>query len=409
MKFHKRYVTGIIALAMISVLVNRSEAGAKSPRTSYKESNMWTIEGTPLYAPTLESRAQTKEDVLGEKGKGGMAGGGRKGAACHAPLKDGETYEFLNVKGPGCVRHIWITTPPGNPQLDRNLILRFYWDGQKIPSVEAPLADFFGVAHGRRAAFSSRFVTMGEGRGLNCYFPMPFAKGGRATVTNDSGQDLPMFFYQVDYTVGDEVNLETPRFHAQFRRMTRTELRKDFVLLDGVRGKGRFLGCVVGLRTLCPYWWGEGEMKMYIDGDKDYPTICGTGSEDYVCSAWGLGQFQAPDFGAPFMKENLVSFYRWHAMDPVYFHKDIRVTLQQLGGCFMGEAKQDQEKVEKLIAEGLMDLGRPISDEKIFLLFERADDVCSTAFWYQTLPTQPFPEFPNRELRSAFIEKREGE
>jgi hypothetical protein len=293
--------------------------------------------------------------------------------------------------------------------MNRNLILRFYWDGQENPSVEAPLTDFFGVGHGRRAPFSSRFLTMAEGRGLNCYFPMPFGSEGRATVTNDSGEELNMFFYQVDYTLGDEVSPETPRFHAQFRRVPRTTLADDYVILDGVKGKGRFLGTVVGLRTLCPFWWGEGELKIYMDGDRDYPTICGTGSEDYVCSAWGLGCFHAPDFGSPFQKEDLISYYRWHALDPIYFHNEVKVTIQQLGGCFLAEAYREREKVEKLIADGLMELERPIADERIFLCFERADDMSSTAFWYQTLPTQPFPAFPDREIRSAHLGKREGE
>jgi hypothetical protein len=324
-------------------------------------------------------------------------------------MKPGETFEFFRAEGPGCIRHIWITTPPGDPLMDRNVILRFYWEGQKDPSVEVPLSDFFGVAHGRRAPFSSRFVTMGEGKGLNCYFPMPFAKEGRATVTNESERQLDMFFYQVDYTIGDEVSDETPRFHAQFRRDTRTTLGEDYVILDGVKGKGRFLGCVVGLRSLGPCWWGEGEVKIYLDGDDEYPTICGTGSEDYACSAWGLGQFHAPDFGAPYVRDDLVSLYRWHALDPVYFHEDIRVAIQQLGGGFMKEFKDMGEKAEKLIAEGLVDLGKPISDAHEFLVFERSDDMCSTAFWYQTLPAQPFPEFPGRELRSAHIEKRDSE
>lgn len=370
---------------------------------------MFDIDGTALYDPVLRSRAQTKENERGEVNKGGISGGGRKGAPCQRDMKAGETFEFFHAEGPGCIRHIWITTPPGDPSMDRNVILRFYWEGQNTPSIETPLTDFFGVAHGRRAAFSSRFLTMGEGKGLNCYFPMPFAKEARATVTNDSEKQLDMFFYQVDYTIGEAVSDLTPRFHAQFRRVPRTRLHEDYVILDGVKGKGRYLGCVVGLRTLGPCWWGEGEVKIYLDGDTDYPTICGTGSEDYACSAWGLGQFHAPDFGAPYVQNDLVSFYRWHALDPIYFHRDIKVTIQQLGGGFMHEFKAMGEKAEQLIADGIVDLGKPISDEYEFLVFERSDDVCSTAFWYQTLPTQPFPELPDRQTRSAHIEIREGE
>ncbi len=232
----------------------------------------WQLGGAPLYDPHLQSRSVTHENRSGEKGRGGMAAAGRKGSACHGPFENATKFEMANIEGPGCIRHIWITTFPGEPLHDRNLILRFYWDDQDQPSVEAPLGDFFGLAHGRRRHFLAEFTGMPEGRGFNCHWPMPFAKRCRIEVENDIGEDCPMFFYQVDYTIGDEVTPDTPYFHVQFRRTLETVMKQDYAILDGVQGKGRFLGCNVGIIPSAPsppFWWGEGEVKMYLDGDTD--------------------------------------------------------------------------------------------------------------------------------------------
>jgi len=278
----------------------------------------------------------------------------------------------------------------------RNLILRFYWDDQEVPSVEAPLSDFFGVCHGRTAPYESAFVTMPEGKGFNSYFLMPFEKKARLTICNEMGEDAGMFFYQVDYTLGDPVTDDTPRFHAQFRRVANTKMAEDYVILDGVKGKGRFLGASVGLVDRFAgrgVWWGEGEVKMYIDGDTDYPTICGTGSEDYAGSGWGLGQFHAREMGAPLIEGKYVSFYRYHVRDPVYFSQDIKVTIQQIGNDGKHEIADPDGPLAEFIKKGYYKKERPGGN------FERVDDVCSTAYWYQTLPTQPFPKFPDRKLR----------
>jgi len=372
------------------------------------------VGGLPILPPSgMVSRAYTAENPNGAPGGGGAANGGRKGSPAIVPFTDGQTVTLAEIEGAGCIRHIWITTPPGNPLHDRSLILRCYWDGQELPAVECPLGDFFGIAHGRRRPYASALTAMPEGRGLDCYFTMPFRTHARITLENDSGSDVSHLFYQVDATLGDPLEDETGCFHAQFRRQNPTAKKQDFVLLDGVTGRGRFLGCMIGVRTLDDHWWGEGEMKFYLDGDTDLPTICGTGAEDYAGSAWGLGVHHTPYHGCTLHEQNrlhgmksdkdaLISFYRWHVLDPVYFHRELRVELQQMGGTFVSEAKQAIDAEE-------MELTAPLTPGQEFTLFERQDDVCSTVFWYQTLPSPEFPELPDREARSSGLELRSTE
>ena len=164
---------------------------------------------------------------------------GRKGLPCLWNLKKDQVYTFADIKGPGMIRHIWITVQNTGPLKMRNLILRFYWDGQKNPSVEAPLSDFFGVSHGRTAAYESAYITMPEGKGFNCYFPMPFAKHAKLTVTNETGEDAGMFFYQVDYTLGDEIDEQCPYFHARFNRVLNTTFGLFFIIVMHLIWKGR--------------------------------------------------------------------------------------------------------------------------------------------------------------------------
>ncbi|MDA1191529.1 MAG: DUF2961 domain-containing protein [Candidatus Poribacteria bacterium] len=324
----------------------------------------------------LKSRSITHENRTGAPGVGGQALEGRKGSPAYGPLKAGETFEMANIEGPGMIRHIWITIPPGDPLRNRNLIVRMYWDEQRYPSVEAPITDFFGMAHGRQKHFESVLTLMPEGRGLSCYYPMPFKKA-RITVENDSEQDVSMLFYQVDYTLGDDIDGEVGRFHAQFRRQNPTVLKDDYVLLE-TEGHGHFIGCVVGVRSMREGWWGEGEVKFFIDDDGEFPTICGTGSEDYACTAWGMREHQTIYHGANYVHADLISYYRWHVQDPIFFDERLKVTVQQIGWNKDG-------------------------------LFERQDDYSSCVFWYQTLPSPQFPALPDRSARSANIELRDSE
>jgi len=250
----------------------------------------------PVIPDDAVGRAITWENPTGAVGAGGQAGGGRKGAPCIPRIRNGQTQTLMDVEGCGVIRHIWITIPDRSVDALRNMILRMYWDGSEVPSVEVPFGDFFGVAHGRTVDYSSAYTTETLGRGFNCYYPMPFRKHAKITVENDmaNGKDMSAFFFQIDYELRDALPANTGYFHAQFHRQNPTTKLQDFVVLEGAEGPGMFIGCVIGIRPLGPYWWGEGEMKFYMDGDTDYPTICGTGTEDYFNAAWGMGEYVTP-------------------------------------------------------------------------------------------------------------------
>lgn len=330
------------------------------------------------------ARAITWENPTGAPGSGGKAREGRKGAPAIPNIKPGDTQTLMDVDGSGVIRHIWITIPHRTPNQLRNLILRMYWDKEAAPSVEVPLGDFFGTAQGRVASdvkgnpvhMSSAWTTETLGRGFNCYFPMPFGSHAKITVENDTAEDTGMFFFQIDYELVSKLPAYCGRFHVQFRRQNPTVEKQDFVILDNVSGPGMYVGTVIGIRALGPHWWGEGELKVYLDGDTTHPTICGTGTEDYFNAAWGMGLYQTPYHGCTLMMKNdffkydLISMYRWHVLDPIRFQKSIKVAVQQIG----------------------------YGDKK---LFERSDDWCSTAFWYQAEPHNAFPKMPDRAARVA--------
>lgn len=295
----------------------------------------------------LQSRAGTGENQRGEKGRGGMARGGRKGCPSISPLRAGKTYTLLDAEGSGMVRRIWFTFPPNDPMAMRCIILRIYWDGQEQPSVEVPMGDFFGLPHGVNRDLQSEYIQVNAGTAYNCWIPMPFRKHARITVENDGEHDIAHLFYEVDYTLGDEIPEDAGYFHAQFRRQNPCPMHSDYTLLE-TTGKGVYLGTVLGVRSLyTESWWGEGEMKFYLDGDTDYPTICGTGTEDYFCGSYnfenpqthqyqtfttpysGLCQVIRPD--GVYASQTRFGLYRWHIADPVYFAEELRVTIQALG------------------------------------------------------------------------------
>lgn len=340
----------------------------------------------PLIPEGVSSRAISWENRDGNVGKGGMAAGklgvGRKGSPCTGQVKNGQQLTLMDVAGCGVVRHIWITLPDRDPIAYRNIILRMYWDNSDVPSVEAPVGDFFGMVHGVAVDINSAMISAVKGKGLNCWFAMPFHTHAKITVENDmpGGRDLPLVFFQIDYELHDSLPANTGLFHAQFRRENPTVQKQDFVILDGVEGPGYFAGCVIGVRTLSGHWWGEGEMKFYIDGDKEFPTICGTGAEDYFGNAWGMDLFQTPYLGCPLLTRlpegaeglELIGMYRFHVLDPVYFKKEVKATMQQIGWFEDG-------------------------------LGERSDDWCSVAYWYQAAPVKQMPAFPDQAARSAGI------
>lgn len=285
----------------------------------------------------------------------------------------GATILIADIAGPGEIRHLWLTMR-GNTRLT---VLRFYWDDEASPSVECPVADFFANAWGEFAQVSSLTVCVNPNRGFNCYWDMPFRKRCRIALENLSKGPITVY-YQVSYALL-AVPDDAAYFHAQFRRTNPVPEKELHTLLDGVRGHGHYVGTYLAWGVTSPGWWGEGEIKFYLDGDAEFPTICGTGTEDYIGGAWnfdagGYRAFSGPYSGLPevvrpdglYRSQQRFGMYRWHLLDPIRFERELRVTIQVLGW-----------KADRFVP--------------------RHDDVASVAFWYQTLPAAPFPPLPPRE------------
>jgi hypothetical protein len=345
----------------------------------------------------VETRWYSFENPDGRRGEGGKTQAGRKGAA-NKTIEPGERAVLADVPGPGVVRRIWLTVP-GRVETLRGWVVRMYWDGQEWPSVEAPLQDFFGLPFARQAPFESALFSNPEGRSFNCVVPMPFEKRALLTITNES-PSAAMLFYDVDVTVGDTLPEETGYFHARYRRENPTTPKKDFEVLPRVEGRGRYLGANVGIRTTDhrrPLWFGEGELKVYLDDDREWPTLVGTGTEDLVGSAWGLGRFDHLYQGAPLTeeKDGVWGFYRYHVPDPVYFARAVRVTLQQIAGGSVAQLRAlPRERWPELVRNHQRfepPATSSATDESTWENFESPQDVCATAYWYQTLPSPRWP------------------
>jgi len=295
-----------------------------------------------------------------------MLGTGWKVRPC-ITLEPGSTTCLADIEGPGVIQHIWITV---DPKAYRDTILRFYWDGEETPSVEVPLGDFFCNGHGLRYDVNSLPMVVAPSGGFNSYWPMPFRKGARITIENQHQDAIRGFFYQITYSL-TEVPDSAAYFHAQWRRSLTTRSYPEHVMLDGVKGQGHYVGTFLAWTQLSNGWWGEGEIKFFMDGDTEYPTICGTGTEDYFCGAWGFGgeTYSTPFLGYPLYRKEpgevpMHGLYRWHVMDPIRFREDLKVTMQALGWW-------PNHKFEPL-----------------------TDDIASVAYWYQSEPHGVFPEFP---------------
>jgi hypothetical protein len=365
--------------------------------------------------PDLDARACTFENPSGARGAGGTVSGGRKGAP-NRQVKAGETVLLADVAGPGVIRHIWMTFVPAPPEVMRAMTLEVFYDGADEPSVSVPCLDFFGMPHGRPVAFASALLAAQEGRGFNSYLPMPFAESVRVEFTNHADQPT-LLYQQVDYTLQPWLPDDLGHLHATFRRQNPTTQQQDFVIVDGLEGPGRFLGCNVGVRVLDEgSWYGEGEVKIYRDGDLDHPTICGTGLEDYVGSAWGMGTHDAPFGGSPLVlgpdgrpdtaAPDFVGFYRWHLPDPVMFRSDLRVTIQQIGAAFfpLGQEEQFEAYAATHPAAGQGWLKELSPGLVAWGIAERVDDYCATAYLYCSTP-QPVPRV-DPAAACADIERR---
>ena len=330
------------------------------------------------------------ENLTGEKGKGGMATVGQGSASNAAAelgqgwkvnpyivVKPGTTITLGEIQGSGAIQHIWMT-PTGNWRFS---ILRMYWDGEAAPSVEVPVGDFFAMGWGKYAPITSHAICVNPGSAFNSYWPMPFRKGAKLTLTNID--DKPMtIYYQIDYTLA-AVPADAAYFHAQFRRVNPLPLKEVYTIVDGIKGRGHYVGTYMAWGVNSNGWWGEGEIKFFMDGDQQFPTIAGTGTEDYFCGSYnfenkekrqyeefttpysGLAQVIKPD--GLYQSQQRFGLYRWHITDPIRFEQDLKVTIQALGWKYNGKYLPLQ------------------------------DDIASVAVWYQMEPHNPFPKLPAKD------------
>jgi hypothetical protein len=372
-------------------------------RTASVLTLLWIV-SAPVQAQLLyvvpdgvETRWASPENPTGERGKGASTNGGRKGSAFW-PLKAGEQRTLAEVKsGSGMVRRIWMTLNDRSPAMLRGLRLDMYWDGAKQPAVSAPLGDFFGVGLGSLVPFQSAIFSSPEGRSFNASVPMPFRNGMRIVLTNESGKDQPQVYYDVDFTLGDQHPPGTLYFHAHFRRENPTKMQRDYEILPHLPGKGRYLGTNIGVivdgRRYGETWWGEGEVKIYLDGDDRLPTLSGTGTEDYIGTGYGQGayshQFQGSTISDP--EKQRYAFYRYHVNDPVYFRQEIRVTLQQIGFVWSNDGTPEKPLAPPIYAAGAGMKELDLKKLPQVNLFERADDYSSCAYFYLDRPENGLP------------------
>jgi hypothetical protein len=376
-----KLLQNLMALAA-TVLLAGTASAQKAGTFNGLETNM----GNLFRLSNAETRSISPENFKGERGKGGMATTGTGSGASRdlgqswkvspsVAIDSGQIFTIADITGPGAIQHIWMT-PTGNW---RYSILRFYWDDETQPSVEVPVGDFFGMGWGEYAHLNSLAVTVNPGSAFNCYWVMPFRKRCRITMEN-IGHERMILYYQVDYTL-TQVPDDAAYFHAQFRRSNPTK-GSLFTMIDNVKGKGHYVGTYMAWGVNNNGWWGEGEIKFFMDGDKEFPTINGTGTEDYFCGSYnfenrktrqyqefstayaGLHQVIRPD--GMYNAQQRFGLYRWHIIDPVRFGRDLKITIQDLGWRSGGRYLPQQS------------------------------DISSVVYWYQSEPHTTFPKLPAR-------------
>ena len=374
----------------------------------------------PLYEmpKSTESRLSSFENPNGVKGQGGKTNKTAKGNAFEV-MKPGATKLLLDIKEQGTIQRIWMTIDQ-NPVKLRSLRFQIFWDNSAQPAVDVPMGDFFGYNVGKLVAFQSALFTSGEGRSFNCYIPMPFRTAAKVLLINEGKEDVKLF-YDIDFVL-HKISPDALYFHAYWSRQSGGNLGDDFLVLPKITGKGRFLGMTVGLNTDSSYsksWWGEGEVKMYLDGDSAYPTIAGTGAEDYIGSAWGLGTFTNLYQGCTVASDSTrqYCFYRWHIPDAIYFNRDLKVTLQQIGGWGKNDVKRLYEsgvKLKPVTIDGpagfvrLLDMAEPplITDPAFpdgWVNFYRVDDYSAVSYFYLNKPVSGLPGLAPVEVRTRNV------
>jgi hypothetical protein len=374
----------IISLIFLAAFIDDQSAKQQDDNKTFD--GLYVNLGNIARLSHAQTRSISPENFTGEKGKAGMAtegaganaarelGQGWKVSPC-VRIQPGEVFVMADVKGSGAIQQIWMT-PTGNWRFS---ILRFYWDGETEPSVEVPVGDFFACGWGKYAHVNSLPVCVNPGSAFNCYWPMPFRKSFKITLENTDEKPMTLY-YQINYVLAD-VPADAAYFHAQFRRTNPLPYKTVYTILDGVKGWGHYVGTYICWGSHNTGWWGEGEIKFFMDGDTEFPTICGTGTEDYFCGSYdfevdgryqefstaytGMPQVLRPD--GLYDSQQRFGMYRWHIADPIRFEKDLKVTIQALGWRSGGRYLPLQ------------------------------DDLASVAFWYQQEPHAPFPKLPDKD------------
>jgi hypothetical protein len=378
----------LAAIGASSLFARPARALAQPARGDRPFNGLTTGVGDLSRLSRAKTRSISPENFTGAKGGGGQATEGTGARAAQdlgkgwkvspsVEIKAGETFTLADITGPGAIQHIWMT-PTGHWRFS---ILRVYWDGETTPSIEVPVGDFFAAGWGKYGQISSLPVAVNPGSAFNSYWTMPFRKSCRMTVTNIAPRAMTLY-YQVTYALTD-IPDDAAYFHAQFRRVNPLAYKQVYTIVDGVKGEGHYVGTHLCWGVKSNGWWGEGEIKFFMDGDTEFPTICGTGTEDYFCGSYDFENQEThryEEFTTPYTGLSLVtrpdglyqsqerfSLYRWHIMDPIRFSQDLRVTIQALGW----------------------------RNDGTYLPLQ--DDIASTAFWYQAEPHGAFPAVPGRD------------
>jgi Protein of unknown function (DUF2961) len=396
MRFEKK---GLLA-ALITALIATSAAAQTSDRPALYQ-----------FQPDSDPRWASPENPTAARGAGGRENKGAKGHAFET-IPAGRSHVLADIDGPGIIDRMWITINDRSAEMLRSIRLDIYWDGQVRPAVSVPLGDFFGGGAGALVPMDTELVASPEGRSFVSYIPMPFRAAARIVVTNESTSELSLMFYDINFRALDRQPRDALYFHAFWSRDRATRPGSAFKILPRVKGRGRFLGTMVTVLTDPAYgktWWGEGEAKIYLDGDGEYASLVGTGTEDYIGTGWGQGAYINRFQGAPVADEaqGRWSFYRFHVPDPIFFDTDIQVDLQQIGGAPKAEVLRMLSAGVTLIPITIDPGRRPdfrqllgsdpparLNDPGLpdgWTNFYRSDDVSAVAYFYLDRPSSSLP------------------